>query len=215
MDYTLKCKRYDDMSDRDLVDAIIVKNESDASFCMFYHKLIKFFEYLSHKFSILRLSAGDIASEMFVFLSDNNWKKFRTFEFRCSIIGWIKTVANRYLLSKLEKTSQIVIFFTDLIENYGDDDEYNPVDNIPDHNLVRMEEILEELETRLEFYKALDSLSPYAREVVRLRGFVGLSSKETAEILSKSGKEITPGTVDQVYKRAKDIIREKLRGKRE
>ena len=218
MDYTLKCKRFDDMSDRDLVDAIIVKNEDDASFCLFYHKLIKFFEYLSYKFSKLRLSAGDIASEMFVFLKNNNWEKFRTFSFKSTLFGWIKVVTNNFLLNKVKKISPLVydeVFFTDLIENYGGDDEYNPIDRVPDPKQKLIEEIRDNADIINELYKAIDSLSPYAREVVRLRGLMGISAKETAEIISKSGKEITPGAVDQIYKRAKDIIREILRGKRD
>ena len=211
MDYTLRCQKYDDKSDRDVVDAII-KNNEDAAFCLFHHKLIKLFEYLSGVYSKLRYSAGDIASEMYIFLSKDNWSKLRSFEFRSSFFGWIKVVANRYLLNKIETTSPCikdVIFFSCLIKQ-GDEDEHDPTELIPDPRQILLEERRDDSDFIRELYKEIDSLSDYMREVIRLRGLVGLSSKETAEILGKSGKNVTPGAVDQVYKRAKDLIRENL-----
>jgi len=199
------------MSDRDLVDSII-KNNEDSAFCLFNYKLIKLFEYLSGVYSKLRYSAGDIASEMYIFLSKDNWSKLRAFEFRSSLFGWIKVVANRYLLNKIEITSPCikdVIFFSCLIEQ-GEEDEYDPAEFIPDPNQILIEERRDDSDFIRELYKEIDSLSDYMREVIRLRGLAGLSSKETAEILCKSGKKVTPGAVDQVYKRAKDLIRKNL-----
>ena len=213
MDYTLKCQKYDYMSDRDLVGAII-RNDEDAAFCLFHHKLIKLFEYLSDTYSKLRYSAGDIASELYIYLSKDNWSKLRSFEFRSSLFGWIKTVANRYLLNKIENTSPCikdVIFFSCLIEQ-GEEGEYDPAENIPDPNLILMEERRDDAEFIQELYKEIDLLGDYMREVARLRGLAGLSAKETAEILRKNGRSVTPGAVDQVFKRAKDMIRKKLLG---
>lgn len=211
MDYTLKCSKYDDMSDRSLIDAII-KNNEDAAFCLFHHKLIKLFEFLSNSFAKLRYSAGDIASELYIYLNKDNWNKLRSFEFRSSFFGWMKVVASRYLLNKIEATSPCikdVIFFSCLIEQ-GEKDEYDPTEIIPDPNQILLEERRDDSDYIQELYKEIDLLSDYMREVIRLRGLVGLSAKETAEILCKSGKNVTPGAVDQVYKRAKDLIREKL-----
>ena len=211
MDYTQRCQKYDDMSDRNLVDAI-TKNDEDAAFCFFHHKLIKLFEYLSDYYAKLRYSAGDIASEMYIFLSADNWSKLRSFEFRCSLFGWIKVVANRYLLNMIEKVSPCikdVIFFSCLIEQ-GEGNEYDPTENIPDPNRILIEERRDDEDYIRELYKEIDLLGDYMREVIRLRCLAGLSAKETAEILSKSGRNVTPGAVDQVYKRAKDTIREKL-----
>ena len=211
MDYVIKCQKYDDMNDRDLVGAI-VGNDEDAAFCLFNHKLIKLFEYLSDTYAKLRYNAGDIASEMYIYLSADNWSKLRSFEFRSSLFGWVKVVANRYLLNMTEKFSPCikdVIFFSCLIEQ-GDGDEYDPSKHIPDPNWILIEERRDDEDYIRELYKEIDLLSDYMREVIRLRCLAGLSSKETAEILCKSGKEISPGAVDQVYKRAKDTIRKKI-----
>ena len=216
MDYTLKCRKFDDMSDRELVGAIITKNDDEAAFCLFHYKLIKLFEYLSDNFSKLRYSAGDIASEMYIFLSNDNWRKLRSFEFRSTLFGWIKVVTNRYLLNKIETTSPCikdVIFFSCLIEQ-REEGEYDPTENIPDPNQILVEERRDDSDYIQELYKEIDLLSDYMREVVRLRCLVGLSAKETAETLCKSGKNVTPGAVDQVLKRAKDLIRKKLIGGR-
>jgi RNA polymerase sigma factor (sigma-70 family) len=199
------------MSDRDLVGAI-TKNDEDAAFCLLHHKLAKLFEYMSGAYAKLRYSAGDIASEMYIYLSRDDWGKLRSFEFRSSLFGWIKVVANRYLLNKIESTSPCikdVVFFSCLIEQ-GEEGEYDPSENIPDPNQILIEERRDDSDYIRELYREIDSLSGYMREVIRLRCLAGLSSKETAEILCKSGKDVTPGAVDQVYKRAKDMIRKKL-----
>jgi RNA polymerase sigma factor (sigma-70 family) len=200
------------MSDRDLVGAILSNNDEEAAFCLFHHKLIKLFEYLSDTYSKLRYSAGDIASELYIFLSKDNWGKLRSYEFRSSLFGWIKVVANRYLLNKIENTSPCikdVVFFSCLIEQ-GEEGEYDPAENIPDPNQILVEERRDDSDYIQELYKEIDLMSDYMREVIRLRGLAGLSAKETAEILCKNGRYITPGAVDQVFKRAKDTIRKKL-----
>ena|GEM_PF-1909815 len=212
LDYTLRCQKYNDMSDRELVDAVISKTDEEAAFCLFHHKLLKLFEYLSLYYSKLRYSAGDIASELYILLSGDDWRKLRSFGFNSTLFGWIKVVANRYLLNKIEETSPCikdVIFFSCLIEQ-GEEGEYDPTENIPDPNQILVEERREDSDFIQELYKEIDSLSDYMREVIRLRGLAGLSAKESAEILCKSGRNVTPGAVDQVFKRAKDTIREKL-----
>lgn len=211
MEYSEKCQKYDDMSDRDLVDAVIGSDE-DATFCLFNYKLIKLFEYLSDTYAKLRYNAGDIASEMYIYLSANNWSKLRSFEFKSSLFGWMKVVTNRYLLNMTEKVSPCikdVIFFSCLIEE-GKENEYDPTEYIPDLNRILIEERRDDEDYIRELYEEIDLLSDYMREVVRLRCLAGLSAKETAQILCKSGRNVTPGAVDQVFKRAKDLIREKL-----
>ena len=233
-DYTSRCQKFDDMSDRDVVDAVI-KNEEDAAFCLLHHKLIKLFKHLADVYSKLRYDAGDIANEMYVHLSGDDWRKLRLFEFRSSFFGWIKVVTNRYLLNEMEKISACVkcknketptcltckkasikdvLFFSCLIER-EEENGYNPVESIPDPSQthVLIDERLYDAYLVEELYKEIDSLSSHMREVIRLRYLVGLSSKETAEVLCKlgtSGKNITPSAVDQLCKRAKDTIREKI-----
>jgi RNA polymerase sigma factor (sigma-70 family) len=203
------------MSDHDLVSAIIIKKEEDAAFCFFYHKHMKLFKFLSNNYPKLRYSADDLASEMYIYISNDNWKKLRTFEFRSSLFGWMKVVTNRYLINKVENMKD-AIFLACLIE-YGDDDDDDDdlFNKIPDPNQRIKEEMLDDAELIEELYKKIDLLSPYIRKVVRLRGLVGLSAKETAEILCKSGMKVTPGAVNQVYKRAKDILRNMLLGEGE
>jgi RNA polymerase sigma factor (sigma-70 family) len=211
LDNTLKCKRFDEISDRNYVSDIIA-NVTDAAFCLFHHKLKDFFEYLSRKFSKLRLSGSDIAQELYIFLSEGNWKKLRTFEFKCTLLGWIKIVTNNYLINKIKKTSPWildVIFFTDIIR-YREEDEYNPLEDIPDHYQLLLEEMLDNEDKRKKLHEAIDSLDGYPKEVLRLRCFVGLSSKETADILCRQGKNVTPNAVDQVLRRAKETIRKIL-----
>jgi DNA-directed RNA polymerase specialized sigma24 family protein len=143
------------MSDRDLVDAIITENDDNAIFCLFYHKFIKLFTYLSDTYSKLRLSPEDIACEMYIFLSKNNWEKLRSFEFKSSLFGWIKTVAKRYLLNRIRKTLPYIkdeIFFITVIE-HGEEGEYDPTVNIPDPNRIFMEEIRDDLDFIREFHK--------------------------------------------------------------
>jgi len=65
-DYTSKCQKFENMSDRDLVDAV-TNDEEDAAFCLFHHKFIKLFQYLADVYSKLRYDAGDIANEMFIY----------------------------------------------------------------------------------------------------------------------------------------------------
>jgi RNA polymerase sigma factor (sigma-70 family) len=204
------------MSDRDLVDAVISKNDGEAAFCMLHHKFIKLFEYLSEYYSKLRYSAGDIANEMYIYLSRENWSKLRSFEFRSTLFGWIKAVTNRYLLNKIEEISPCikdVLFFSCLIEQ-REEGEYDPTENIPDPNQILVEERRDDADFIQELSKEIDLLGEYMQEVIRLRGLAGLSAKETAEILCRNGINVTPGAVDQVFKRAKDTIRKKLLGGR-
>ena len=212
MDYTSRCQKYTNMSDRDLVYAITINNDEDAAFYLFNHKLRKFFEYLSNNYSKLRYSADDIASEIYILLSNNNWEKLRSFEFRSSLFSWINVVANRYIQDTIKKTSPSidVIFFSSLITRQGEEDEYDPMENIPDPNQILLEERRDDEDFVQELYKLIDALNPYMKEIIRLRYLVGLSAKKTAEVLCANGKEVTPGAVDQALKRAKDLVRKKL-----
>jgi len=102
LDYTLKCQRFNDMSDRDLVDAII-KGEEDAVICLLHHRLSKYFKHLSKTYTRLQYSADDIANEMYIFLSMDNWKKLRLFKFKSPLVDWIMTVAYKYLQNEINK----------------------------------------------------------------------------------------------------------------
>jgi len=222
------------MGDRDLVGAII-KDEEDAAFCLFHHKLIKLFQHLSGVYSKLRYDAGDIANEMYIHLSSDNWRKLRSFEFKSSLFGWLKVVANRYLLNEMEKISPCVrcknkepsgcaackkapvkdvLFFSCLIKQEDENEFFtdNPAESVPDpaQTHIQIDERLYDVYLIEELYKEMDALGEHMREVIRLRYLVGLSSKDTAEVLSKCGKNVTPGAVDQLCKRAKDTIREKI-----
>jgi len=237
------------MSDRDLVDAILdeenegskssesskksKKDEAHAAFCLFHHKFIKLFSYLSGVYSKLRYDAADIATDMYIHLSGDNWRRLRSFEFKSSLFGWLKVVTNRYLLNEMEKISPCVkckneetscavckkapikdvLFFSCLIEQEGDG--RNTAESIPDpaETHVQIDERLYDVYLIEELYKEMDTLSDRMREVIRLRYLVGLSSKETADVINRLGKlekSVTPGAVDQLCKRAKDTIREKI-----
>jgi RNA polymerase sigma factor (sigma-70 family) len=205
------------MSDRDLVDAIITNNDEDAAFCLFHYKLINYFKKMSGTYSKLRYSDEDIASEMLIHLAENNWERLRSFKFKSSLFSWITVVTNRYLLNKILKISPYLkdeVLFTSLIE-YGEEGEYDHMENLPDPEQILKEEARDDEESIKEILREIELLNPYMKEVIRLRCIMKLSSKKTAEILSKSGKNITPRAIDQVLKRALDIIRKKLLGERE
>jgi DNA-directed RNA polymerase specialized sigma24 family protein len=70
--------------------------------------------------------------------------------------------------------------------------------------------MLDDEDKRKKLHEAIDLLDGYPKEVIHLKYFIGLSSKKTADILCKQGKNVTPNAVDQVLRRAKETIRKIL-----
>jgi DNA-directed RNA polymerase specialized sigma24 family protein len=128
------------MSDSELIDSIM-KNEEDAAFCLFHHRLKKFFESQACTYSKLQYSANDVANEMYIHLSNNNWERLRSFKFKSSLFAWITVVTNRYLLNRIINTSASIkdVLFSYPIEQ-GDKGKYDPPENIPDPNQIFTEE---------------------------------------------------------------------------
>ncbi len=87
------------MTDRELIDQIIVDNEAIIEY-VFFEKCNALLRYIVQEIFSNQLQREDLISELYLFLRADNWRKVREFEGRSKFVTWISVVAVRFFLKK-------------------------------------------------------------------------------------------------------------------
>jgi len=88
-----------EMSDNDLVSQIILNNKEVIEF-LFFEKCSPMFNYILTEIFSRKVDKGELISELYLYLSKNDWKIIRSFEGRSKLTTWLSVVAVRFFLKK-------------------------------------------------------------------------------------------------------------------
>lgn len=187
-----KHHKLDRLSDRQLVDMLLA-NDGEAVEYVFFYRCDKMF---SHVIKTIFQSQGkkeELVNEFYLYLSEDDWRRLRQFEFRSEFNTWLSVVAIRFFSNKklffLTKTEQLDA----LINMEGNEipDEYNFLDDI----------------SKMELYRVIETL-PKPRERLALLG--ELAGKKAETIAEELGCTVI--AVYNLTKRARMAVKKRLKG---
>lgn len=188
-----KYHKLDRLSDRQIVDMLLA-NDSDAVEYVFFHRCDKMFFHIIKTIFQSQGKKEELITELYLYLSEDDWRRLRQFEFRSELNTWLSVVAIRFFSKKklffLTNTEQLDA----LINEDGDDipDEYDFLDDI----------------SKIELYRVIETL-PKPRERLALLGT--LAGKKAEVIAEELGCTVI--AVYNLIKRAKMAVKQKLKGK--
>lgn len=87
------------LSDKELVHEVILNNEDVIKF-LFFEKCSPMFNYILTEIFSRKVDKGELISELYLYLSNNDWKIIRSFEGRSKLTTWLSVVAVRFFLKK-------------------------------------------------------------------------------------------------------------------
>lgn len=142
-----------------------------------------------------RWNYPDLLDELFVHLSENDWRRLKTWEGRSSLQSWIRVVCNRICSEAVQGRQRFVPLPT------GTESDF----------VSREEQVIDEMireETRLGLLDAIEELdAPRDRLVLRLHYFSGRDLPSIAKELG-----VPLATVYVIKSRAVARLRERLKG---
>lgn len=184
--------KMDRLSDRQLVD-LLLANDEEAVEYVFFHRCDSLFDHVVDDLFQSQAKKEELIAEFYLFLSADDWRRLRQFEFRSKLITWLTVVAIRFFNKKK----------TDLqTKNVGLDVSLNKeVKQIPDDY-----DILDEM-SKVELYDAIERL-PKPRERFALLG--ELSGKSAETIAEELGCTVT--AVYNLTKKARMAVKNMMKG---
>ena len=189
-----RLKKLRRLSDRQLVDLLLDNDEETVDYVFFHRCNGMFARVISDVFQS-QVKKEELITDFYLFLSADNWRRLRQFEFRSELNTWLTIVAIRFfgqkkasLQTKIEELDAPLI-----IER---------VSQIPDDF-----DLLDEM-SRVELYEAIDKL-PKSRERMALLGeLAGKKAETIAEEL-----ECTVAAVYNLTKKARKTLKKRMKGK--
>lgn len=183
----------DYLSDRQLVDLLLTNDEKVVEY-VFFHRCDGMFARVINDIFHSQVKKEELITDFYLFLSTDNWRRLRQFEFRSELNTWLTVVAIRYFNQKKDEIQT----------NLGNLEEslMKEVCQIPDDF-----DIIDEL-SRVELYEAIDQL-PKHRERLALLGM--LAGKKAETIAEELG--ITVMAVYNLTKKAKMALKKRMKGR--
>lgn len=86
-------------SDKEIVEGILAGNHQITSYFI-CNECKELFYYIYSQIAEYRYEPTEIANDILLYLSEKNWQKLRTFDFRSKLITWLTVVAVRYYRKK-------------------------------------------------------------------------------------------------------------------
>lgn len=87
------------MTDRELIDQVILDNEVIIKY-VFFEKCNVLLRYIGQEIFSNQLQREELISELYLYLREDNWRKVREFQGRSKLVTWISVVAVRFFLKK-------------------------------------------------------------------------------------------------------------------
>lgn len=182
------------LSDNDLVK-LLLANDSEAVEYVFFCRCDKVFSHLNNTLRPQCLKKEELINEFYLYLSADDWRRLRSFEFKSSLNTWITIVAIRYFKSKKESEQPKTVELNSL--SFGDVEKSDDFD------------IINEL-SRLELYEAIEQLKNPRERCALLGMLMGKSAEELAKEMKCSAM-----AVYNLIKKAKKALKKIMKGKEE
>lgn len=183
----------DYLSDRQLVDLLLTNDEKVVEY-VFFHRCDGMFAHIINDVFQSQVKKEELITDFYLFLSADNWRRLRQFEFRSELSTWLTVVAIRYFN---QKKDEIQTNFGNLEESL-----MKEVRQIPDDF-----DLFDEM-SRVELYEAIDKL-PKSRERMAILG--ELAGKKAETIAEELG--CTVAAVYNLTKKARKTLKKRMKGK--
>ncbi len=183
----------DYLSDRQLVDLLLTNDEKVVEY-VFFHRCDGMFAHIINDVFQSQVKKEELITDFYLFLSADNWRRLRQFEFRSELNTWLTVVAIRYFNQKKDEIQT----------NLGNLEEslMKEVRQIPDDF-----DLFDEM-SRVELYEAIDKL-PKSRERMAILG--ELAGKKAETIAEELG--CTVAAVYNLTKKARKTLKKRMKGK--
>lgn len=183
----------DYLSDRQLVDMLLTNDEKVVEY-VFFHRCDGMFAHIINDVFQSQVKKEELITDFYLFLSADNWRRLRQFEFRSELSTWLTVVAIRYFNQKKDEIQM----------NLGNLEEslMKEVRQIPDDF-----DLFDEM-SRVELYEAIDKL-PKSRERMAILG--ELAGKKAETIAEELG--CTVAAVYNLTKKARKTLKKRMKGK--
>lgn len=183
----------DYLSDRQLVDLLLTNDEKVVEY-VFFHRCDGMFAHIINDVFQSQVKKEELITDFYLFLSADNWRRLRQFEFRSELSTWLTVVAIRYFNQKKDEIQT----------NLGNLEEslMKEVRQIPDDF-----DLFDEM-SRVELYEAIDKL-PKSRERMAILG--ELAGKNAETISEELG--CTVAAVYNLTKKARKTLKKRMKGK--
>ena len=183
----------DYLSDRQLVDLLLTNDEKVVEY-VFFHRCDGMFAHIINDVFQSQVKKEELITDFYLFLSADNWRRLRQFEFRSELSTWLTVVAIRYFNQKKDEIQM----------NLGNLEEslMKEVRQIPDDF-----DLFDEM-SRVELYEAIDKL-PKSRERMAILG--ELAGKKAETIAEELG--CTVAAVYNLTKKARKTLKKRMKGK--
>jgi len=93
---------YDQYNDEQLVNGLL-KNDGSLIEYFFYKRFAKLLQYISYAVFDGRIDTNEMVSELFMYLSENNWHKMRKFAYKSTLATWLSVVATRFFVKRRDE----------------------------------------------------------------------------------------------------------------
>ena len=183
----------DYLSDRQLVDLLLTNDEKVVEY-VFFHRCDGMFAHIINDVFQSQVKKEELITDFYLFLSTDNWRRLRQFEFRSELNTWLTVVAIRYFNQKKDEIQT----------NLGNLEEslMKEARQIPDDF-----DLFDEM-SRVELYEAIDKL-PKSRERMAILG--ELAGKKAETIAEELG--CTVAAVYNLTKKARKTLKKRMKGK--
>ena len=92
---------FDSLTDRELVE-LLLANDQEAIEYVFFYRCDGMFAHIIHGVFLSQGKKEELVSELYLYLSQNEWERLRKFEFKASLFTWLTVLAVRFFKKKAD-----------------------------------------------------------------------------------------------------------------
>ncbi len=108
------------MTDKEIINGLIVKDNQITADFFFVKCRPLFYSIIRHIFSY-EVDYDEFVNELYQYLMENDAAKLRGFQYRCSLMQWLKVLAIHYFVKKrnmmIKDSTQESLYITNIKEN--------------------------------------------------------------------------------------------------
>lgn len=108
------------MTDKEIINGLIVKDNQITADFFFVKCRPLFYSIMRHIFSY-EVDYDEFVNELYQYLMENDAVKLRGFQYRCSLMQWLKVLAIHYFVKKrnmmIKDSTQESLYITNIKEN--------------------------------------------------------------------------------------------------
>lgn len=140
------------LTDQQIVNGLI-NNDAEVIRSFFFNDCSSLFDYILRSVFDWKADKNELISELFIYLSSNDWRKVKQFDYRSKLTTWLSVVAIRFFQKKR----------LNLIENESNENLIEKHSSSPSFPHIRTER-------RLDVFRAIERMpnKRYAKVIIAL-----------------------------------------------